>query len=370
MLSKKPEILFFPFNLLSHYVRCLELAKYYEADYGILFKSSTRYNHLIRAAGFGTFECKDFDAEYVSRCMRKYSFKWINEKDLEFIYNSQVNAIREYEPALVIGDMAPTLKMACEKLGVKYISVINGYMSKYYALERPVGETHPAYLIKKFIPADIFSAIAQKQEQKAFEKIHRPFGKLRAKHGLSPRSNYLDELEGDETLICDHEHIFPLKDAPSGYRYVGPLLSPAETIAEVGFTKAAPAKTILITMGSSGDWHKLSTLNAPVFSEYNFIVLGDKERILKANHFKHYDFVNLRSVLLVTDLVICHGGNGTLNYCYDMKVPFIALPSMIEQEWNALRFQQVMRGKTISKRITANMFLHAINNLTGSNILS
>lgn len=350
MNRPKPDILFFPFGLLSHYTRSIEWARQLEPSARIAFKSSRRYDHLVRSAGFTTFDSKDFDAEYVNQCMRRFSFRWINESDLQSIYEDQVKVIEQLKPALVIGDMAPTLKMACEKTRTRFVSLINGYMSKYYALTRPVGETHPAYFIKKLIPADIFDRIAIRQEKKAFGKIHRPFRNLRKKYGLEPKESYLDELEGDETLICDHEHVFPLSGKPDSYRFVGPLLPTGERPSAGELSATGGKKTILVTMGSSGDWTKLASLNEARFSKYHFNVLGDKDRILSARHFQHFDFVDFRSALAETDLAICHGGNGTLNYCYEMKVPFIALPSMVEQEWNALRFQEIMPGQVLPRR--------------------
>lgn len=363
MQPRKPEILFFPFDLLSHYTRSLELAKEYRSDYHIYFKNSSKYSDLIRENAYDTFDCKDFDAEYVNTCMRKFNFKWLNYNDLEYVLNSQIEAIERIRPAMVIGDMSPTLSMACEKTNTKFVSLINGYMSKYYSLERPVGETHPAYFIKKIIPAEIFSKVAAKQEKKAFEKIHQPFNKLRSKIGLKKKTSYLDELEGDETLICDHESIFPLRGQPTSYRYVGPLLATGDQSAEGAPLNADNKKTIIVTMGSSGEWKKLSSLNDPEFSKYHFIVLGDKDRILNAEHFQHFDFVDLRSVLSRSDLVICHGGNGTMNYCFDMKLPFIALPSMIEQEWNALRFKDLMKGVILSRRPTSSKLSATIDSL-------
>jgi UDP:flavonoid glycosyltransferase YjiC (YdhE family) len=94
------------------------------------------------------------------------------------------------------------------------------------------------------------------------------------------------------------------------------------------------------------------SLNDEAFSQYNIITAGDKQKVLGASHINSYDFIDFNSILPKINLIICHGGNGTLNQAYQFNVPFIAIPSIFEQEWNAARFQEVTRGKMITKRPT------------------
>ena len=119
MNQSKPNILFFPFNLLSHYLRCLELAKQYKDTHNILFKSSVKYNSFIEKEGYGTFDCSDFDAEYVLNNIRKFSFKWLNKKDIKLILLDQIECIKKLQPDVVVADMSPSLKMASEITNTK-----------------------------------------------------------------------------------------------------------------------------------------------------------------------------------------------------------------------------------------------------------
>src|SRR5690606_10563786 len=111
-------ILFFPFNLLSHYLRCLVLADTYDRnEYRIYFISSDEYNEFVFKHGYEVFSCKQFSASEVMRCSRRFDFSWLNPADLEEVMLDQVRAIRELNADLVIGDMAPSLKMAAEITG-------------------------------------------------------------------------------------------------------------------------------------------------------------------------------------------------------------------------------------------------------------
>jgi hypothetical protein len=60
-------------------------------------------------------------------------------------------------------------------------------------------------------------------EKMAFRKIHKPFKKLRSRYELKEQEYFLDELEGNETFICDCEKVFPQENMPESYKIIGPL---------------------------------------------------------------------------------------------------------------------------------------------------
>ena len=151
---KKKILLFFPFNLLSHYLRCLVLADTYnKSDYSIYFISSAAYDHFVHQHGYQTFNCLQFDAPYVMQCSEKFDFSWLHQPMLEEIMLAQVTVIKALKADMVIGDMAPTLKMAASLTGVVHISLLNGYMTRYYAEKRPISKRHKAHMLKNLAPS-------------------------------------------------------------------------------------------------------------------------------------------------------------------------------------------------------------------------
>ena len=96
----------------------------------------------------------------------------------------------------------------------------------------------------------------------------------------------------------------------------------------------------------------MNWLNDPVFKKYNVLVAGE-QRILKGPHIYTLGFTNLAHLLPQVNLIICHGGNGTLNQSYLYNIPFIAFPSIMEQEWNALRFEELGAGRMFNKKKSA-----------------
>src|SRR5690554_7213967 len=89
----KKTILFFPFNLLSHYLRCLVLADRYDPDvYQIYFISSAEYNEFVLKQGYKVFSAKQFNATELMRGSRRFEFSWLNRADLEEVMLDQVRA--------------------------------------------------------------------------------------------------------------------------------------------------------------------------------------------------------------------------------------------------------------------------------------
>jgi UDP:flavonoid glycosyltransferase YjiC (YdhE family) len=336
MIHKKT-ILFFPFNLLAHYLRCLVLARKYDRDqYDIYFLQSDSYDGFVKENGFKTFSAASFDAAHVMRCAEQFDFSWLEESMLEKVLLAQISAIKALKPDLVIGDTAPTLKMATEYTKVEYVALMNGYMSPYYAGQRKISRSHPAYPLLQRIPVPLAKHMTLIGERVSFWKIHAPFRRLRRKYKLKPVFSYLWETQGDQNMICDDNNLFPQKNLPHNYTCIGPLIYRFEDKAAAAWLGMLdPSKeTICICMGSSGDWKRLEFLNDPYFSRYNVITAGDLELALYAPHITHREFINLPEVLIHASLMICHGGNGTINAGVLADVYMLCVASNFEQEWN------------------------------------
>jgi len=159
--SKKPLLLFFPFEQLAHYLRCLTLAKQLAPHFEIRIAYSQRYKSFIESAGFETFACVGLDADAVLACVKRFDFSWINTNHLEPVLKGQIAAIEKWQPAIVLGDTVPTLKMAAEKTGVPYVSLMNGYMTKHFAGTRAMSWRYPLYGYFKYLPKSILNPITK-----------------------------------------------------------------------------------------------------------------------------------------------------------------------------------------------------------------
>ncbi len=346
---------------MSHYLRCITLARSY-SDYEVMFAYSSKYDAFVKQAGFNSFEVEQFNSSEVMAKAAKFDFSWLNFSDLERVYHSQVKVIQTLKPYLVISDTSPTLKMAAEKTNVKCASLMNAYMSKYYSGVRGVSRTHYSYEYLQKLPISIAMFITKAAEKAAFKKIHHPFKELRKLQGLSKKRSYLDELEGDENLICDDPAIFSVAKAPYNYKVIGPLLY-KQTEQENDLVKSLNngKKNICICLGSSGNWSSLKFLSNDKYRVVNWIIAGDVNNELKGAHIFSKEFINLDEILPLSDLLVCHGGNGTIYEGLKHNKYMLFLTDHFEQEWNAKRLSDLGKGisindnpeKAINEKLTA-----------------
>jgi UDP:flavonoid glycosyltransferase YjiC (YdhE family) len=345
----KPLLLVFPYDVMAHYLRCLQLAIYFSPWFNIKFIYSARYHAFVAGAGFETFEAAALDADKVQRCIQSFDFSWLNERDLSHIYKDQVRIIKQLKPAAVLGDMAPTLKMAAEKTGLCYLSLTNGYMSRHYAYVRRMPRSYPLYNLFSLLPTSLYTYFTNIGEHLYFQNIHRPFSKIRKCAGLSAKHSYMQELEGDVNLVCDLPELFPQRDLPKNFLFIPPLFHPLDNHNEDFTTRLdAGRKTLFVSMGSTGEWKKVSFLNNTEYRQYNIVTAGDKYRIVKGVNVHAYDFINDSKVFSIIDLVICHGGSGTCYQALSYGIPVLGIASHLEQEYNLDGLERCQLGKNLN----------------------
>lgn len=347
-MQAKKTILIFPFNLLSHYLRCLVLADTYsKEEYKIYFLNSGIYDQYVLQQGYETFYCRQFNANHVMECAHQFEFSWLNEIDLEKVMLAQVEVIRALKADMVIGDVAPTLKMAASLTGTIHLSLLNGYLTKYYTSTRKISRTHKAYSLLKLLPEPIADLLTNYGEKITFKKIQEPFNVLRKKYGLEKVPDYLSEIEGDKNLICDLPALFPQSTLPPNYASIGPLIYQYQREHSLWLEELTPFKPVIcVCMGSTGDWNKLKFLNDSYYSKYTIVTAGDRQKVLSGSHIISRTFVNLEALLKKSALMICHGGNGTMYSGIVNQVYMLCLSSHFEQEWNIDALAQAGFGKS------------------------
>lgn len=328
-------MLVFPFGLLSHYLRCLVLCRELSAFFEIRFAAHPSYQKFIEEEGFDSFACEGFDSSLVVDELKRFEFSWLKSELPEKLFDQQVAIIKRFRPVAVLGDHTPTLKMAAEATGVFYLSLINGYLSNYYADNRAVSRRHPMFKWIRLVKDPLRTKLVRWGEARAFRDLHKKFRVIRRRNGLQQKHHYLEELEGDLTLICDLPELFPQKPFPKSYLNIGPLFYDQGVPGTQDAVHPDPLrKCIVVAMGSTGDWKNVSWLNDSFYSRYTIIALGDKESVLNAPHVIHAEFANCDQLFPLAHLLICHGGNGTLYQGLLYRLPILAFTAHCEQEWN------------------------------------
>lgn len=336
-------------DMASHYLRCLELCKKLNNQFDIMIANSERFGNFIKRLNIETFETENFDPEEIVNATVNFDFSWINRENIERVLYSQINTIQEYEPDFVLGDTSLPLKIASEKTDTTFISLLNGYMTKYYRLTRNVSRNHPGYEYSDKMPAIIFNLLVRLIEYVSFRKIHKPFRLIRKELSLSSQHYFLDELEGYVNLICDLPDFFPQKKHNKNYHFIGPLFyrgndCEEEIIEFIGDHNP----NILVSMGSTGNWEKISFLNDSIFEEFKIIVSNKDNPIMNRSNTLSRSFINHTAILDMIDIVICHGGNGTIYQALSHGVPVLCITNNFEQEWNSQRIEELELGTLIN----------------------
>lgn len=352
-MNSNPRVLFFPFDLMSHYLRSLVFARHLSDQFEIYYLASMRYDAFVRAEGFATVEGKHFDTEQVLQEARRFSFKWLGKTIIRELVASHRQAIQMVQPALVVGDTFPTVRIAAEAEGVPYVSIMNGYMSRYFALLRPVPSSHPANQWRGRVPQRFFDSMARIAEQRAFREIHTPFRELRRELRLASVADYLEELQGETTLICDLPELFPQKNLPSNHWVIGPLNYRGQPLAaevEAFLNNGKP--TMLVTVGSSGNLDVFQSLIERKFKTWNVIITGDERQNFAQPNIIAQPFLNLSALMDHVDIVLTHGGNGSIYQALAGGVPVLCRPVIFEQEWNVHRIVELGLGEWLPDKAT------------------
>jgi len=79
----KPLLLVFPFGLLSHYLRCIVVARHLSPFFRIRFAHHEKYSHFVKQEGFATFPFPPTDETAVMSRIARFDFSWLNEHDME-----------------------------------------------------------------------------------------------------------------------------------------------------------------------------------------------------------------------------------------------------------------------------------------------
>jgi UDP:flavonoid glycosyltransferase YjiC (YdhE family) len=114
---------------------------------------------------------------------------------------------------------------------------------------------------------------------------------------------------------------------------------------------------VYLSMGSTGKLYPKILSDLITYSKNReLLVVGNtclhpvNKECKKNNNVFLTDFAPADYILPVSDVVITHGGKGTIYHALKKGVPLIGIPHQLEQEWNIKRLEQLNLGKFVSKK--------------------
>jgi len=180
-----------------------------------------------------------------------------------------------------------------------------------------------------------------------------------------PIRNLFDMLKADLTIINDFEEFYKDDILPENFKIVGPLYAPSPNNVEIDknilsvFNSSNKRLKIFCTLGSSGEKQYLleaiKALTQGVGKEWSSVVLAPpsvcsiEEAIACAGNSSNIyitdSFVPATLVNSLADVVISHGGQGTIQTAVASGTPIVGFAMQPEQQINLDNI--VMRGAGI-----------------------
>ena len=337
-------------GFLAHVTRTFEVARCLRDSFGhrVVFCGSGPYMHIPADAGFEVRPVYTVDREMTMKLARRAGLcdlRWWR-KECDLSVESDLAALRELRPDVVVGDMHWSLCTSARVLGIPYVAITNAAWTRWYAepIEPPQG-----HFSTKLLGETVTKALFPKIKNVLTWYYSLGYTHVRKRYRLPPVNSIYDLIEGDVTLLADvPEFMATRPGTPHTIRYVGPLLWEANLPAPAWLSRLDRKRpTLYFTMGSTGDAEFFNEA-IRVFGDTEYQVLittGGLANLgaVPSNVFVE-EYANGQALMDVSDAVVSHGGNGTIYQALSRGVPVIGFPSIFDQEINMQRVTALGAG--------------------------
>ncbi|GAB4378943.1 MAG: glycosyltransferase [Elainellaceae cyanobacterium] len=354
------KILALPYgNSVAHTSRLLEIAKVLEnRGHELIFAGQGKCLDIVKLENFPVLKLLDVSLEQVVTALRtgKFSLLYGNASEIDAYVQAELALFQEIQPDLVLTDDRRTALISTKLLNLPHAAVVNAHVTNYSQLPLllPMLGSRVGYPFPK--PLDrFFYDVQAKIERQVYNTALRGIQIVQKKYGLEPVFAYQVAQGKDLTLIADTPQFTPLKKPPQNFHFVGPItwqsnLPKPEFLEQFKSYK----KRAYIVLGSGGFKEFFKQLSAFEQSDFAIAIaagelINEAPSNLPKNVFIER-YINADSLLPYCDVIICHGGNGTVYQALRHGVPVIAIPSHNEQDYNARRVQQLGLGKRLSHK--------------------
>jgi UDP:flavonoid glycosyltransferase YjiC (YdhE family) len=334
---------------LAHVTRPLEIAKELRSrGHLVIFAGIGQYLFLTQESGFNYIESPYFNPEDMLKAtVENRLWNLFPEKDLQLFIDFEIALIEKEKPDLILNDCRMTANTSAEFTKTPIVTIVNAHMTN----QREI----PFYVMNdwfSFAPEILKRGVDKIENIMELTLYHqlvlKGICKLRKKYGLPTRFGYENECSS-LNLIPDLPEFNPII-SHSHYQYVGPLMwknhFPAPKCLEK-LRKDCPV--VYLSIGSNGLDSLLENTDLLKSSNLQFIVAAGKnfpeeKTNLMGNVFIE-KFINVDLVLPNCDLVVCHGGNGTIYQALKYGLPILGFSTHAEQAFGLKRLQYLGLGE-------------------------
>lgn len=340
-------ILFMPEgNILAHVGRSLSIARALtRRGLNVSFAASGKHAFRLREPGRTVLPIYTPPREELLGRLRRGGSAF-TEDELRRCAEAEIRLLRELEPAVVVGDFRPSLCISAPVAGVPYVCVTNTVWTRYCAFELDPPES---WLPTRILGKGLLRRLRPVLEGPVFRHYARPFNRLRRSYGLPELNDVRDCMCSEEvTLLADTPDLFPTTDLPGGFVEIGPVLWEPDVPDPPWLEALTPSgPTVYVTMGSTGPLRAMKGLTRRLLDVgLQVICTTTEDRPLWPDEPRFHSAPYARGSRLcrAADVVVCHGGNGTIYQALAQGTPVVGIPEFHDQEFNMQRIEALKLG--------------------------
>ncbi|MFH1535767.1 MAG: glycosyltransferase [Patescibacteria group bacterium] len=338
---KKKTFIFFPLEAgLAHIIRSLAVAEeLVRRKHRIIFALTKKKQFFIKNKNIEVIDIGEYCSDFQSA----------NQiKDPSYIYPlvlEEIKILKKYKPDLAVIDCRFSAILSCKSLDIPSVFIVNseGLFCKTYL---------PDFGLPKLVQylINLFSHMLVSNFKSQYFDPLLEVAKL-----VNKNFKRVELLDMIYIIPEPRGYLLQLEDKYDT-NYVG-------SIWGNGFDESKPSwldkikpdgRTIYLTFGGTGyDPEKLLSLSK-LLIEKGYRVIVSSSNIVNPEEFSHLDnlyverFLPGFAVCQKVDLVVCHGGLGTMSQALILGKPVVAIPFNPDQYLHGFRFEELGLGKCVS----------------------
>ncbi|ABB32270.1 Glycosyltransferase 28 domain protein [Geobacter metallireducens RCH3] len=350
-------ILAFPYtHTLSHLSRVLAVAlELRRMGHEVVFAGESAKVSFVSQQGFDVVPIHEPDPEMLFGNIRSGKLRFVEDAELLQMLTADIEVIRSLKPDLVLSDGRFSAPLSTHLTNVRHAAIVNASSTEYRALPYvPFFDWMPPWLISR--DAMIWKALVRLNlflEMKLFDNVMKVFKRLSRELNTNRTVTATNCLTGkDITLLADIPEYFPSRNLPASYHYVGPLTWKSVLAPPAWWPLDIPSSPLVyVTMGTTGVSEFFSKLGPSLSTSFfsSIVTTGGQSSELKPMPGKVYveSYLDGDLVMERSDVVICHGGNGTIYQALSHGKPVIGIPTIPDQKFNMRRVEAMGFGKSL-----------------------
>ena len=328
---------------LAHVARAMVVARRLMREGAdVVFATGPAHQALARREGFDPREVYCVPPAQAHAAIRRGSHIF-DMTTLKRYVDSDLALLRSEQPDLIVGDMRMSLNISAEVAGLEHWSIVSGYLTRYYAAAQSPPQTFPVVrILGERISRLVFPAL----KALTLRYYAANFRRYRRELGLKPVRDVFDVIASPyRNLIADLPRFIPCENLPSHFEYIGPLVWEPDLPAPAWLEHLQPdTPTAYVSMGSTGDSADLRRILVAL-RDAGWQVLTTTGGLAEAPAGVFSTPFARGSILLKhSQLLVCHGGSGTIYQAVAEGVPAIGIATFHDQEINLERAQALHWG--------------------------